>query len=76
MKILKTQKTDEHRAVKGMKREIMLMSLMEHPNVLRALALGEENGKPFMVIEKLGRTLSAELPGEEVRDLPVSHHLL
>ena len=62
LKILKQSKRDEVGAVKGLKREIMLMSLMSHPNVLRALALGEEHGKPFMVVEKLSRTLSAELP--------------
>ena len=64
LKILKQSKRNEAGAVKGLKREIMLMSLMAHPNVLRALALGEEHGKPFMVVEKLGRTLQSELPGD------------
>ena len=64
LKILKQSKRNDPRAVKGLKREIMLMSLMEHPNVLRALALGQEHGKPFMVVEKLGNMLAAELPGQ------------
>ena len=74
VKILKQAKREEPRAVKGLKREIMLMSLMDHPNVLRALALGQENGKPFMVVERLGRLLSSELPGQ-VETTPIWRRL-
>jgi serine/threonine protein phosphatase PrpC len=46
LKMLKQNKRDEVLAVKGLKREIMLLSLMHHPNVMRALALGEEKCAP------------------------------
>ena len=36
IKILKPTLVDRVAAVKGLKREIMLMTLMDHPNVLQA----------------------------------------
>ena len=42
--------------------EIMLMTLMVHPNVLRAWALGEHEEKPFMVLSVLTSVLSNDLP--------------
>ena len=65
LKILKPTKSDDVAAVKGLKQEIMLMSLMDHPNVLKAIALGEESGKPFMVVQRLDTVLSALLPTDE-----------
>ena len=42
--------------------EIYLMTSMNHPNVLPAIAMGVEEGLPFLVLEKLASVLAAELP--------------
>ena len=62
IKMLKRSKQDEPAAVQGLKREIMLMTLMDHPNVLTAFALGQHEGKPLMIIQLLGCTLTSQLP--------------
>ena len=52
LKILQCRAARDHAAaVRGLKREIMLMTLMEHPNVLRSLAMGEHDSNPFMVTD-------------------------
>ena len=38
------------------------MNLMVHPNVLQAKAIGEHEGKPFMIVSVLASVLSQELP--------------
>ena len=35
---------------------------MDHPNVLQSLAMGERDGMPFMVVSRLHKLLSDELP--------------
>merc|ERR1719440_939503 len=62
VKMLKPEKCEVTSAVTGLKREIMLMTLMVHPNVLRAWALGEHEEKPFMVLSVLTSVLSNDLP--------------
>jgi len=62
VKMLKPQKAKDETAVSGLKREIMLMTLMVHPNVLRASAIGEHEEKPFMVLSVLTSVLSNDLP--------------
>ncbi len=62
IKMLKKSKQDSPSALKGIKREIMLMTLMTHPNVLPAHALGQHEGKPFIIIELLASVLHKELP--------------
>ena len=62
VKMLKKSKQELPSALQGIKREIMLMSLMKHPNVLPARALGQYEGKPFIIIELLASVLHKELP--------------
>jgi len=62
VKMLKPQKAKDETAVSGLKREIMLMTLMIHPNVLRSSAIGEHEEKPFMVLSVLTSVLSNDLP--------------
>ena len=62
LKMLKKEKKDKPDALAGLKREIMLMTLMEHPNVLPGIALGQVDGQPLMVMALLASVLSAELP--------------
>ena len=62
VKMLKPAKQNSIGALRGIKREIMLMTLMDHPNVLNAYALGQREGKPFVIIELLATVLNKELP--------------
>ena len=62
IKMLKKEKQEIPSAVQGLKREIMMMTLMDHPNVLKAYALGQHEGIPLMIVELLSRTLPLELP--------------
>ena len=62
IKMLKKEKGQSLPAVQGLKREIMVMTLMDHPNVLKAYALGQHEGQPLMILELLSRTLTSELP--------------
>ncbi|KOO52801.1 serine threonine-protein kinase ctr1 [Chrysochromulina tobinii] len=62
IKMLKPAKQNSIGALRGIKREIMLMTLMDHPNVLNAYALGQLEGKPFVIIELLATVLNKELP--------------
>ena len=66
VKVLKPHKRNDHEAVRGMKREIMLMSMMHHPNVLRVLAIGyfREDSVPFLALERLCTVLHRELPAD------------
>jgi serine/threonine protein phosphatase PrpC len=62
IKMLKNEKQEIPSAVQGLKREIMMMTLMDQPNVLKAYALGQHEGIPLMIVELLSRTLNSELP--------------
>jgi len=62
LKILAPTKREDPAAVRGLKREVMIMTLMDHPNVLKGLAIGYEGGRPFMVLDQLKSVLAAELP--------------
>lgn len=63
--VLKTQKRQVTAAVRGLKREIMLMSMFTHPHILRAMALGhQDDSVPFVVLERLQCTLRQELPDD------------
>ena len=86
IKMLKKEKQEIPSAVQGLKREIMLMTLMDHPNVLKAYALGQHEGIPLMIVELLSRTLNSELPrdpdtvpfwvrGQDVARWPLSRSL-
>lgn len=59
---LKALKTSSEDAVRGLTREITLMTLMDHPNVLPGLALGRRDGQPFLVLALLSTVLRHELP--------------
>ena len=63
LKILRNEKRVDDHAIKGLKREILILTTLQHPNVLRAIALGaSEDGVPFMVVERLYGMLSKMLP--------------
>jgi hypothetical protein len=62
IKMLKKEKREIPSAVEGLKREIMMMTLMDHPNVLKAYALGQHEGIPLMIVELLSHTLPSQLP--------------
>ena len=62
VKILNQEKQHLASALAGFKREVMVMTLMNHTNVLKGLALGQESARPFMVVERLKSVLSKELP--------------
>ena len=62
IKMLRTAKQNSIGALNGIKREIMMMTKMDHPNVLNAFALGQNEGKPFVIIELLATVLNKELP--------------
>ena len=63
MKVLKKKRRDEAPAVRGLKREIMVMSMIQHPNILAVVALGTQaDGVPFVVLEKLHSVLDKQLP--------------
>jgi len=62
VKRLKKAKSDTPTAVRGLKREIVLMTLMKHPNVLTGLGLGQVDGQPFMLLPLLESTLAQALP--------------
>ena len=62
VKMLKPEKKEQTNALAGLKREIMLMTLMDHPNILPGRALGQREGKPFMVLDLLSSVLVSELP--------------
>jgi serine/threonine protein kinase len=62
IKMLKKEKREIPSAVEGLKREIMMMTLMNHPNVLKAYALGQHEGIPLMIVELLSHTLPSQLP--------------
>ena len=50
-----------------MKREAMLLSLMEHRGIIGALALGQHDNQPFIVLARLAAVLSEVLPRAEGR---------
>jgi len=62
VKVLKAEKHGSQDAVRGLKREIMLLSLIEHPNIMRAIALGQHDNQPFMVMARLANIMSSALP--------------
>ena len=62
IKTLTSAKQNSTSALNGIKREIMMMTKMDHPNVLKAIALGQREGKPFVIIELLATVLNKELP--------------
>ena len=53
----------------------MLMTLMIHPNVLRASAIGEHEEKPFMVLSVLTSVLSNDLPQSAANVTAATSHL-
>ena len=62
VKMLKPANCGVPSAVSGIKREIMLMNLMQHAHVLSSVAMGEHEGIPFVVLEVLSSVLSRDLP--------------
>ena len=61
IKVLKADKHGSETAVRGLKREIMLLSLIEHPNTMRAIGLGQHDNQPFMVMPRRSEEHTSEL---------------
>ena len=65
VKVLKQERRDDPKAVMGLKREIMVMSMMDHPNILSVLAIGHQSDSvPFVVLERLHTVLNKQLPSD------------
>ena len=86
VKRLKAEKREVSTAILDIHREIMIMTLMEHPNIMQCKAIGEELGRPFMLLHVVSSILSHELPRDpedvpfwirwrEVRNWPLSRAL-
>ena len=73
IKILASSLAGDAELVTRFEREARLTASLEHPNIVPVYAVGEVQGRPFIVMKKLeGRTLAAyvrergPLPGDEV----------
>jgi eukaryotic-like serine/threonine-protein kinase len=73
IKILASSLAGDSELVTRFEREARLTASLEHPNIVPVYAVGEMEGRPFIVMKKLeGRTLAAylrecgALPGDEV----------
>ena len=62
VKVIRPEMRGSESAVRGLKREIMLQSLMSHPGVMYTIGLGQHESHPFMVMLQLTTTLDAMLP--------------
>jgi len=63
VKTLKEGKRGQMSAVVDLEREMNLMARMDHPNVIRVVAIGRcDDGIPFLCMELLASVLSADLP--------------
>ncbi len=77
LKLLPESMTAEPRAVARFLREARAASALSHPNICGVLDVGEDEGRPFIVMERLsGMTLrraiaGRALPAERVLDLGV-----
>jgi serine/threonine protein kinase len=73
IKILASSLAGDSELVARFEREARLTASLEHPNIVPVYAVGEMQGRPFLVMKKLeGRTLAAylrecgALPGDEL----------
>ncbi len=76
IKILASSLTGDAELVTRFEREARLTASLEHPHIVPVYAVGEVEGRPFIVMKKLeGRTLAAylreggPLPGDELMAL-------
>jgi len=76
IKVLASQLAGDSELVTRFEREARLTASLEHPNIVPVYAVGEMQGRPFIVMKKLeGRTLAAylrecgALPGDELLSL-------
>ena len=69
VKRLKREKREVTTAISDISREIMLMTLMDHPNIMQCKGIGEESGRPFMLLNVVRTILLNELP-RDPEDVP------
>jgi len=62
VKLLKEGMHKNQLAIDDLEGEMMLMCMLDHPNVLKVLSTGHREGSRFVVIELLDCSLSASLP--------------
>lgn len=68
VKIIKRDKNDVERSRKFIRREVKVLSLTDHPNLVKAVDFFSSNGKPHIVLEYV--------PGGSLRDLIRKHKRL
>lgn len=62
VKVLKESHANNKLALRDLESETAIMVGLRHDNVLRVLGVGETEGKPFLVLDRVHTTLSTSLP--------------
>lgn len=62
VKVLKEEQNTNQLALDDLQRETQIMMGLSHPGILRVRGVGETEGKPFLVLDRLKATLIASLP--------------
>ena len=62
LQMLKKEQLGCSLALKDLQNEIAIMAQLVHPGVLRVRGVGEIEGRPFLVLERLATVLAAVLP--------------
>jgi len=62
IKVLKEEHNGNELAIKDLESETRIMTGLNHPGILSVLGVGETEGKPFLVLDRLKSVLSATLP--------------
>jgi serine/threonine protein kinase len=61
LKVLRRENLGNEESLESLRREAELLSLLQHPNVVRLLAMGDDGGEPFLVMEFIDGLSLAEL---------------
>ncbi len=62
IKLLRTERLDSQKAIKRFEIEAKTLAHLNHPNIVKILDYGEQNGTPYLVMENIpGGTLKDKL---------------